>query len=99
MAEHTRGEWFAAHSAVFVPQHGLGNQMIAQCWFKGIPTGETQANAEFIARAVNCHEELLAALEALVDASTEVNPQVLAMRIDRAAPGARAAIAKAKGGP
>ncbi len=59
---------------------------------------DSDANAEFITRACNAHEELLEAVEALVDCQREKDPTAFNMRYDKACQQARKAIAHAEGG-
>ena len=55
---------------------------------------EDEANAEFIVKAVNCHDELVEALDFLVQAAeTEPGMSIYRGRIEEA----RAVLAKAKG--
>jgi hypothetical protein len=55
---------------------------------------EDEANAEFIAKAVNCHDDLVEALEFLVKAAeTEPGMSIYRSHIEKA----RAVLAKAKG--
>jgi hypothetical protein len=55
-----------------------------------------EADAHFIARAVNCHEELLAALKAIVDSDIAQREEDEG-RVSPELTGARVAIAKAEG--
>jgi hypothetical protein len=84
----------------------LGTVYRAEGWTKGEPIRtEAQANAAFIARAMNCHDELLAAarefdrlslvIESAVRNEHPVNPSACG-RIIAAIKTGRAAIAKAE---
>ena len=91
---HTLGPWHIINSDMVVGPEG---QLVADCERTphcerpAPPTVEAMANAEFIVRACNAHEELLAALRGLVCELESVNVP---------APGlihAKKAIAKAEG--
>ena len=56
-----------------------------------------QANAEFIVRACNCHDELLAALQTLVSLTHRICENSYGQSVDDAYERARAIIAKATG--
>lgn len=58
-------------------------------WLPDQPSEQRRANVEFIVRAVNCHEELIEALKAVVAVADRKT-----VEFDQA----RAAIAKAEGG-
>ncbi len=61
---------------------------------------EMEGNAEFIVRACNCHDDLVAALEAVVEIMNEETTKFAASRIVKAGMAvsmAAAAIRKAKG--
>jgi hypothetical protein len=81
-----------AVSATVLPPEPFTGPYIAE-------VGSSRANAEFIVRACNSHEELLAALKALTvacvsaDSIEELPPEIDGSLIDAA----RAAIAKAEG--
>jgi hypothetical protein len=77
--------------------HGV---CIAEVFRRGWETPDPEANADLIVRAVNCHEELVDALENLLawanihdDGTGKASDQALCV-----ARNARTAIAKAKGG-
>jgi len=57
---------------------------------------DREANAEFIVRAVNAHDELLRACNALVECQGEKAPTAFNMKFDSAVQKARDAIAKAE---
>lgn len=58
---------------------------------------DDKANAEFIVRAVNAHEDLLEACKALIDCQGERVPTAFNIRYDRAVQMAWAATTKAEG--
>ena len=94
--KHTPGPWYTRHGQIssLSSSHGC---TIANCnrTAKGIPDEEIEANAAFIVRACNAHDDLLNALQLAV-ATIE--------RLERHAPNsangtldvAKAAIAKAE---
>jgi hypothetical protein len=61
-AEHTPTPWTASEDSVFAKRHCL-----AICDTDIYPPAENRANAAFIARACNSHEELVAAAAAILD--------------------------------
>jgi hypothetical protein len=95
-AKHTPTPWWVAQSAgpgilaVDAIDPADGN-LFAVCEIFGINdmrehSPEAEANAAFIVRACNCHNQLVAALKALydaVDSSVELTPEI--MRQARAA--------------
>ena len=66
MSKHTAGPWFADHLIVSAEVYGHPDP-IAMMAVNGGRGDEALANAQFIVRACNAHEDLLAALKALVD--------------------------------
>ena len=91
MSNHTPTPWFVGKKGrtgqrVFATQQGTDGV---------VATGiENHANAEFIVRAVNAHDDLLRALQAFVDCQCERDMTALCSRFDKACQIARDAIAK-----
>jgi hypothetical protein len=97
MSEHTPTPWaryddgkLAARGWIKSVCKGIPEQMVAQAIGVGA-IEEREANAAFIVRAVNSHDDLVKALEAMLEkhGGLEISP---------AARQARAALAKAVGG-
>lgn len=109
MAEHTPGPW--VHDAVTGSIHDSDNRFVAVTWAPnpdGVPTNfpDAQANADYICRACNAHDDLLAACEAIRDgdrlfelaAAFRAHPAEPPVNLlDKHFPELRAAIARAKG--
>lgn len=102
-ARHTPTPWRAVidqgnprvfkHAMALVATTAEGAHVQAiDCTRSGANFVEDRANAEFIVRAVNCHEELVAALKVLL-ASANYSTDAM----DAAEAQARAALSKASG--
>jgi len=95
MSKRTPGPWFLEDDCIRAKTSDSGTVSVAVCrgwdtrWEK-----EQKANAEFIVRACNAHDDLLAALEGFLAAREKVDPEHLFD--DAEIIQARAAIAKAK---
>ena len=68
MSPHTPGPWRSAGGSVYLDRDGLDMlTVVAKCPRRQhspvIRKADAEANAAFIARACNAHEDLLAALE------------------------------------
>ncbi len=81
MVEHTSTPWFASvpiysNGYAHVSTRASFDGDIATCWHKGpdVSTVVSAANAAFIVRAVNVHDELVAALKAVIDATQAYLP-------------------------
>lgn len=108
MAEHTPTPWGRGKTGpdqiMILGDKGSGNYVchiqIAQCGGGAIARAmepERKANAEFIMRAVNSHDDLLAALNGLLEMSSACTTDVEVIENVRRREVARAAIAKAEG--
>jgi len=87
---HTKTPWEVCHDGLSICEpdgHLLSTQV------EGLTEKEARANAAFIVRAANCHDELVAALQTLVDALPEDGEWGHFLDIKQAA---IAALAKAK---
>lgn len=101
---HTPLPWTTTPGLFFVCQVG-GNSDDPGIWSEALPKdgsnfpfGSKEADAAFIVRAVNSHEELVAALEACRDTLGIRDDFVPLGPAIELAPVIRAALAKAKGG-
>ena len=92
--KHTPGELYAAEDFNGRPVvKGDGSVSIAACYHP--PVGDGKANAARIALTWNCHDELVAACQAVVDACTSAPPMDLIKRLGECADKCAAALAKA----
>ncbi len=92
---HTPGPWKQQNLSV-LQEHSEGIGLIAHCYANeghDFDDAEAIANARLIAAA----PELIEALRAFVEASTENAPTALAMCVDRAASDARTLLARIDG--
>lgn len=68
---HTPTPWFSGGCVVYGNDDGAGNgDIVADLLNQRRSVNEIEANAEFICRAVNCHDELLEACQQLAYAAT-----------------------------
>lgn len=99
MSDYTPTPWFAEAASVHGPEDWPVPLLIATCSLTHT-TGQDNANAEMIARAVNSHADLLAALKAMrrnVDVSRINNSKKSTAQWTKLVLVAEAAIAKAEG--
>ena len=95
-AKHTPGPWEIRDNQEIIVREGGGTvRLIAQCHAGHSP--ERSANAAYIVRACNSHEELLQALKVLLDHTEEQYPHFESIRGINDKEKARAAIANAEG--
>jgi hypothetical protein len=100
----TRTPWKASGREVVTDAPGqLVPYIVAQCGVYALTNtdreGVPEANAEFIARAANCHADLLAALEAAEwTMRSHIMPEHFDGHAAKALEQVRAALAKAKEG-
>ncbi len=70
--EHTKTPWIAKSQGCNVYALTSGDIVIA-LFHRGDKPGQNKANAEFIVKAVNSHDELVAALEAWQKVESEMS--------------------------
>jgi len=110
MTDHTPTPWAAVpgeESVIYSPQ--AGGRAVARTLANPDPTWPAEANAAFIVRACNAHDEMLAALKELIEANAAAVPKPGETGLERndrwharrnaAFAAARAAIAKAEAQP
>ena len=98
MAEHTPTPWHVYEKDPFVICEGGGGSIgIIEAGYPGVSEAEQIANAAYVVHCVNVHDDLVKALESILNVRVEGWENIWAGS-NRCQDIARAALARAKGG-
>ena len=98
MAEHTPTPWHVYEKDPFVICEGGGGSIgIIEAGYPGVSEAEQIANAAYVVHCVNVHDDLVKALESILNVRVEGWENIWAGS-SRCQDIARAALARAKGG-